>query len=54
MPRYEYHCDKCQREVMLTLSILEREKGKVKCPTCGGRALRPLLSTFVSQTSRKS
>jgi putative FmdB family regulatory protein len=54
MPVYEYHCDKCQREVTLTLSIREHEKGKVKCPKCGSKALRPLLSTFVSQTSRKS
>jgi putative FmdB family regulatory protein len=35
MPRYEYHCEKCQREVTLTLSIPEHEKGKVKCPKCG-------------------
>ncbi len=54
MPVYEFHCDKCQREVTLTLSIREHEKGKVKCPKCGSTALRPLLSTFVSQTSRKS
>jgi putative FmdB family regulatory protein len=54
MPVYEYHCDKCQRAVTLTLSIREREKGKVKCPKCGSKALRQLLSTFVSQTSRKS
>jgi len=53
MPGYEYHCDKCQREVTLTLSIREHEKGKVKCPKCGSKTLRPLLSTFVSQTSRK-
>jgi putative FmdB family regulatory protein len=54
MPVYEFHCDKCQREVTLTLSIREHEEGKVKCPKCGSKALRPLLSTFVSQTSRKS
>jgi putative FmdB family regulatory protein len=54
MPRYEYQCDKCQREVTLTLSIREHEKRKVKCPKCGSKALRPLLSTFVSQTSKKS
>ena len=54
MPVYEYHCDKCNREVTLALSIREREKGKIACPKCGSKALRPLLSTFVSQTSRKS
>lgn len=54
MPVYEYRCDKCERDVTLTLSIREHEKGPVKCPKCGSKALRPLLSTFVSQTSKKS
>ena len=54
MPVYEYYCDKCEREVQLTLSIREHDKGQNKCPTCGGKGLQPLLSTFVSQTSRKS
>jgi len=54
MPVYEYHCDKCQRAVTLTLSIREHEKAKFTCPTCGSKALRPLVSTFFSQTARKS
>lgn len=54
MPTYEYHCDKCQREVTVTMSIGQHEKGKVKCPKCGSQALRPLLSTFMSQTAKKS
>jgi putative FmdB family regulatory protein len=35
MPVYEYRCDKCDREVTLTLSLREHEKGEVKCPGCG-------------------
>ena len=27
MPVYEYRCDKCDREVTLTLTIREHEKG---------------------------
>jgi putative FmdB family regulatory protein len=54
MPVYEYHCDKCAREVTLTLSIREHEKGEIKCPKCGGESLRPLLSAFMSQTAKKS
>jgi putative FmdB family regulatory protein len=54
MPVYEYHCDKCDREVTLTLTISQHEKGPVKCPQCGSKALRPLLSTFMSQTAKKS
>ena len=54
MPAYEYRCDKCDREVTLTLTIREHEKRQVKCPKCGSKALRPLLSAFMSQTSKKS
>ena len=54
MPVYEYYCDKCQREVTLTSSLSEHEKGQSQCPTCRSQALRPLVSTFFSQTSRKS
>jgi putative FmdB family regulatory protein len=54
MPVYEYHCDKCNRAVTISLSIREHDKGAVRCPKCGSKALRPLLSTFMSQTSKKS
>jgi len=54
MPVYEYHCDKCKRDVRVTLSISEHNKVKVACPRCRNKALRPLVSTFFSQTSRKS
>ena len=54
MPVYEYFCEKCRREVSVTLSITAHDAGKIACPKCGGKALRPLLSTFFSQTSRKS
>jgi len=54
MPVYEYYCDNCRRDVSITLSISEHDKAKVACPQCGGTALRPLVSTFFSQTSRKS
>ena len=54
MPVYEYRCDKCRAEVRVTPSIREHDKAKVACPKCGSTALRPLVSTFFSQTSRKS
>jgi len=34
------------------MPISDHEKGRIQCPRCGGKSLRPL--TFVSQTSRKS
>jgi putative FmdB family regulatory protein len=54
MPLYEFFCDTCQREVSVTMTISAREKGDITCPQCGGRALRPLVGTFFSKTSRKS
>ena len=54
MPHYEFHCERCQKEVTLTLSIGERERGDYKCPDCGGKKLEPLLATFFSKTSRKA
>jgi putative FmdB family regulatory protein len=54
MPIYEYSCDKCKRDVRVTLSVSKHSKAKVACPRCGNKALRPLVSTFFSHTSRKS
>ena len=54
MPLYEFYCEKCRKEVSMTLTISEREKGKVACPTCGSRKLRPLVGPFFAKTSRKS
>ena len=54
MPLYEYFCETCQREVTIAMTISEHGKGGVACPRCQGRAVRPLLGTFFSKTSRKS
>ena len=54
MPHYEFHCERCKKDVTLTLSIGERERGDYKCPGCGGKKLEPLMGTFFSQTSRKA
>ncbi len=32
MPVYEYHCEKCDREVTITLTISQHEKGKIERP----------------------
>jgi putative FmdB family regulatory protein len=54
MPVYEYYCDNCRRDVSITLSISEHDKATAACPQCANTTLRPLVSTFFSQTSRKS
>ena len=53
MPLYEFYCEKCRREVSLTMTISEREKGAA-CPKCGSRKMRQLVGTFYSKTSKKS
>jgi putative FmdB family regulatory protein len=54
MPHYEFYCERCKKEVDLSLSISERERGEYQCPGCGGKKLQPRLGTFFSQTSRKA
>jgi putative FmdB family regulatory protein len=54
MPLYEYYCDRCQREVGVTMSMSEHGKGAPACPQCGSTTMRPLVGTFFSKTSRKS
>ncbi len=54
MPSYEFFCQTCKKEIVVTLTISERERGDYKCPTCGGKELEPLMGTFFSKTSRKS
>jgi putative FmdB family regulatory protein len=34
MPRYEFMCEKCEKQFELTMTISEHEKEKVRCPTC--------------------
>ena len=54
MPRYEFMCDKCTKPFELTMSISEREKAMVRCPTCKSTKVTPQLGTFMTQTSKKS
>jgi putative FmdB family regulatory protein len=54
MPNYEFYCEKCRKEVTMTLTIGERERGQYQCPGCGRKELQPLMGTFFSKTSRKA
>src|SRR5439155_19935580 len=54
MPLYEFYCDKCAKEVSVTMTISERGKGQATCPECGSRELRALLGTYFTQPSKKS
>ena len=54
MPLYEYYCDACKKEVTLTMTISEHDRGEATCPECKGKRLKPLVGTFFAKTSRKS
>ncbi len=54
MPRYEFRCEKCQKPFELLMTISERDKTQVKCPTCKGTKVVPQLAPFMVQTSKKS
>jgi len=56
MPRYEFVCEKCKtsKPFELTMTISEREKARIRCPTCKSTKVTPQLGTFMTQTSKKS
>jgi putative FmdB family regulatory protein len=54
MPHYEFLCEKCKKSFERTMTISEREKAKVTCPTCKGTNVVPQLGGFMAQTQKKS
>lgn len=54
MPAYDYKCEGCKKSFSLILTIAERDKGKIKCPKCGSRKTRQLVTGFSVITSKKS
>ena len=50
MPRYEYHCEHCDRTFEQVHSVNDRDKGV--CEDCGNPAKR-LLGTFVAHFKGK-
>ena len=54
MPTYEYLCESCKRKVVVRLSVEQHEKHRRACPKCGSKKLTQLLSSFLTQTSRKA
>jgi putative FmdB family regulatory protein len=54
MPRYEFLCETCQKSFELIMTISEREKAQVKCPTCKGTKVVPQFNGFMAQTGKKS
>lgn len=54
MPSYEYHCQTCEHEFVVYMTLKERDTAEVRCPKCQGTAVKPVLSSFVAVTSKKS
>lgn len=48
MPIFEYKCKKCGT----VFEFLARQGQKPSCPSCGGRRLEKLVSTFSAGKSR--
>jgi putative FmdB family regulatory protein len=55
MPTYDFRCTKCRKDFSVTLTLKEREKGKMKCPACNSsKQLQPIFTSFFAKTSKKS
>jgi len=54
MPAYDFYCQKCKKDFMLTLSIAGYEKKNFSCPQCKGKEIKRVPSPFTAKTSRKS
>ena len=54
MPTYAFQCSRCSKKFTLTMTIKQREAGKMKCPKCGANKPEPIFGTFYAKTSRKS
>jgi len=54
VPTYEFRCEDCRREFTLVMSMAERDKGKISCPSCKKRNVKQQISTFQTKTSKKS
>ena len=53
MPMYEYKCQDCGKESVLTLTLKDHESG-VTCPSCKSQRMDQLISSVMAKTSRKS
>ncbi len=54
MPRYEYHCEACNKEFELVLTLHEHDEEKIKCPKCGSKKVQQMVTAFTVVTSKKS
>ena len=53
MPLIEFRCKECSSEFEILVGVSEDSEKKV-CPSCGGRRLEKLLSSFSAGSASKS
>ncbi len=51
MPLYEYQCEQCGNRLERLVSLREAAR-RAKCPKCGSRSVRKLMSSFASVSSK--
>jgi len=56
MPTYEYCCQKCKRDFVITLSIKDQGAHAcvIVCPECKGDKVEKKYGGFTAVTSKKS
>ena len=54
MPTYEFECKKCDNEFTLDESLSEHDRHVEKCPHCGSKEVKQLISLVYAKTSKKS
>jgi putative FmdB family regulatory protein len=54
MPSYDFECRKCRRQFTAAQSFEQHDHQKPKCPHCGSRDVRQLISEIHVKTSKKS
>lgn len=58
MPKYEYHCEKCDQNFDVAMSMQEHDRKEkehdVHCPDCQGTEVEQQFSVFYAKTSKKS
>jgi putative FmdB family regulatory protein len=58
MPEYDYHCENCQKNFTVELSITEHEQKdrnhEIHCPKCNSTAVKHVIGSVSVVTSKKS
>ena len=54
MPTYEFKCKKCGNRFEMAESIGQHDKHKEKCPECGSKSIKNVISAASVKTAKKS